>query len=216
MPIGLDPGSRPGCLVLMSGGIESTVLLHWAIRQGESVTALFLHYGQRPATREYQAASAQCAELGLAPETLDISTAVQTFHTGQERQYHIPLPHRNLVALSLALSLAEKRTLDRVLTGITREDGEHSASASPAFLDAFQETARTLGDVAVAAPFRELSKAEVIGTGVRLGVDFAKTYSCLLGYPEPCGRCPQCRNRRTAFARAGRAEPQFFLARPEG
>jgi 7-cyano-7-deazaguanine synthase len=72
-----------------------------------------------------------------------------------------------------------------------------------------------LGDVAVEAPLLELDKAGVIREGSNLGVDFGATYSCLLGYAAPCGRCPQCEKRAAAFAAAGTPEPPFRLSAPE-
>ena len=55
-----------------------------------------------------------------------------------------------------------------------------------------------------------MGKSEVVRRGATLGVDFDTTYSCLLGYPVHCGRCPQCRKRRMAFTEAGVAEPEGF------
>jgi len=50
----------------------------------------------------------------------------------------------------------------------------------------------------------------VIRRGLDLGVDYDTTYSCLLGYPVHCGRCPQCVKRREAFHAAGLEEPAGF------
>ncbi|HKJ88111.1 MAG TPA: 7-cyano-7-deazaguanine synthase [Gammaproteobacteria bacterium] len=214
MPIEPEASQAGRILVLVSGGIESTTLMHQAARQGVRVLPVFLDYGQRPAARELAAARAHAGDLGLEVEVMDMAETAQTFREGQERHYHIPLPHRNLVALSLGLSLAEQRSAERLRVGITREDAEVSASASASFLDTFVHMARLLGSIKVEAPLRDMTKAEVIETGANLGVDFGKTYSCLLGYPKPCGRCPQCRKRRAAFDHAGIIEPPFQLPFP--
>jgi 7-cyano-7-deazaguanine synthase len=50
----------------------------------------------------------------------------------------------------------------------------------------------------------------VIRQGLEIGVDYASTYSCLLGYPRQCGSCPQCGKRRAAFADLGLEDPAGF------
>ena len=211
----MTANAGPRTLVLVSGGIESTVLLHRAWSQGEAPLAVLLDYGQRAAAMEREAAASQCRSLGLKLEVLDMSGVASVFHSGQDRHFHVPLPHRNLVALSLGLSLADKRGADRLLLGLNREDGTESASAGPGLMDDFGRLAERLGSVRVEAPLIGSTKAEIVAEGRELGVDFSGTYSCLLGYSRPCGKCPQCRKRRAAFAGAGLPEPQCALSLPE-
>lgn len=211
----MAPDATRSSLILASGGVESSTLLALAARAGDRLSPVFLDYGQRPAPRERLAARAQSRRHGADLEVLDMAGVAEVFHAGQERLFHVPLPHRNLVALSLALSLGEKRGVDRILVGITRDDAGASATATPDFLDRFREMAAGLGRVAVEAPLLNLDKAGVIREGSNLGVDFGATYSCLLGYAAPCGRCPQCEKRAAAFAAAGTPEPPFHLAAPE-
>jgi 7-cyano-7-deazaguanine synthase len=198
-------------LILASGGVETATLLHQAAAAGDRVQGVFLDYGQRPADMERRGARAQCRATGAPLECLDMAGLASAFQGEDERQYHIPLPHRNLVALALGLSLADKRAADRLWVGLTADDGAVSPSASAPFLHRFAELAAELGPVAVEAPLLSLSKAAVVGEGLALGVDFGRTYSCLLGYAQPCGSCPQCRKRAAAFAAAGLAEPACAL-----
>lgn len=199
-------------LILASGGVETATLLHQATAAGDRVRGVFLDYGQRPADMERRGARAQCGATGARLEALDMAGLAAAFQGEDERQYHIPLPHRNLVAMALGLSLADKRAADRLWVGLTADDGAVSPSASATFLHGFADLAADLGPVAVEAPLLAQTKAEVIRHGQALGVDFARTYSCLLGYPQPCGGCPQCRKRAAAFAQAGIAEPACTLA----
>jgi len=199
-------------LVLASGGIETAVLLHLEASEGRDVRAAFLGYGQRPAGMEYRGALAQCQATGARLEALDMASLGDTFQGEDERRYHIPLPHRNLVALSLGLSLAEKRQADRLVVGLTADDGAVSPSSTATFLANFRTLADGLGEVAVTAPLLTKSKSEVIRQGFELDVDFSRTYSCLLGYAQPCGHCPQCRKRAAAFAAAGLTDPPCQLA----
>lgn len=188
-------------VLLLSGGIESSVLL--AREAHYSVSPLFIDYAQRAAKREYQAALAQCERHGLGLRRVDLSRLGDAFRAGQERKLHVPLPHRNLVALALGLSFAANIGATRLLLALNREDTSAYVSASAAFINRFSALAQTLGDFAVETPLVTLSKAEAIAEGKRQNVDFAQTWSCLLGHATPCRRCNQCRSRAAAFAAAG-------------
>ena len=205
----LNPRST---LVLASGGVETATLLHKAAAAGDSVRALFMDYGQRPAAMERLGAAAQTRATGAIWETLDMAAVGQAFQGDSERQYHVPLPHRNLVALSLGLSLADKRAVDRLWIGLTADDGTASSSASASFFQQFRQLAAGLGPISVEAPLLTHTKSQVVRHGSELGVAFAHTYTCLLGYAQPCGQCPQCRKRAAAFAAAGLADPPCQLA----
>jgi 7-cyano-7-deazaguanine synthase len=197
-------------ILLLSGGIESTTLLAELAHAGEPVQALFLDYGQRGATEERRAAEAHCARLGVELVTLDLARIGATFRRGQERKSHVPLPHRNLVALSLGLSYATNLGAKRLYLAANAEDTREYPASSHAFLAQFRLICGLLGDVELRAPYLDLPKAGVIRRGVELGVDYDTTYSCLLGYPMHCGRCPQCLKRRDAFRAAGVEEPAGF------
>ncbi|MEF8793355.1 7-cyano-7-deazaguanine synthase [Thiohalorhabdus sp.] len=200
-------------LVLASGGVETATLLHQAAAAGDRVRAAFVDYGQRPAGMERRGAVAQSLAAGATLETLDMAAIGRAFQGDSERQYHVPLPHRNLVVLSLGLSLADKRAVDRLWVGSTADDGSASRSASASFFQQFRDLAANLGTVTVEAPLLEQTKSQVIRHGWELGVAFANTYSCLLGYARPCGQCPQCRKRAAAFAAAGLADHPCRLAK---
>ena len=85
-----------------------------------------------------------------------------------------------------------------------------TAPRSCAFLAQFRLTCGLLGGVELRTPYVSLGKHEVVRRGVELGVDHDTTYSCLLGYPVHCGRCPQCQKRRAAFHEAGVDERADF------
>lgn len=197
-------------VLLFSGGIESTTLLHQLVADGEPVQALFIDYAQRAAAQESTAAHVQCGELGVELVPLELGNVGQIFRRGQDRKHHVPLPHRNLVALSIGLSYAANQSARKLYLAVNLDDTVDYASASHAFLAQFRLICGLLGDVRLATPFVGLSKREVIKRGIALGVDYATTYSCLLGYAVHCGRCPQCEKRREAFQQAGIDEPAAF------
>lgn len=197
-------------ILLLSGGVESATLLHQLAQGGEQVQGLFLDYGQRGAGEERRAAESQCEPLGVELVVLDLARVGATFRRGQERKAHVPLPHRNLVALSLGLSYAANLGAKRLYLAANRDDARDYPSSSHSFLAQFRLLAGLLGETELRTPYLDLSKTEVVRRGRTLGVDFDSTYSCLLGYPVHCGRCPQCVKRRAAFGEAGVEEPARF------
>lgn len=191
-------------VLLLSGGIESSVLL---AMQAQGTAPLFMDYAQRAAAREYAAAKAQSTQHGLELRRLDLSGVGDSVRAAQEYKQHVPLPHRNLVALAVALSYASALGVRRLLLALNREDGQAYPSASPGFIRAFASMAAKLGDFSLETPIAHLSKAQIIAMGRDLNVNFSQTWSCLLGYSLPCHRCNQCRNRAAAFVAAGIVDP---------
>lgn len=199
-------------VILLSGGVESTTLLHIQHTQSD-LHPVFIDYGQRAAMQEYQAAKVQCMQLGLTLKKLDMAQTGHDFREGQSQKLHVPLPHRNLIALSLGLSYATQINAERVFLALNLEDTQAYPSASEAFITQFQALANVLGNVKIATPLCTHTKAQIIQQGDRLGVDYHTTYSCLLGYPLHCGHCPQCKHRIAAFKAAGVSErPAFYRA----
>ena len=197
-----SPMSR---LVLLSGGVESATALREAVRHG-GTAALFVDYAQRAAACERTASRAQASAAGVELAEFDLSAVGETFRLGAERRYHVPLPHRNLVLAALALSYAARIGARTIVLGINREDTTAYPSASTRFVEQFAAIADNLEGVRIDTPLIELSKRDVVLRGSELGVDFGRTYSCLLGHALHCGRCPQCLQRKAAFRDAGVAD----------
>lgn len=196
-------------VILLSGGIESSTLLHMQHRQDE-LHPVFIDYGQRAAEQEFRSAQQQCARLGLQLKKLDMAQTGHDFRAGQSKKLHVPLPHRNLIALSLGLSYATQIGAGRLMLALNLEDTLAYPSASTQFIAKFQDMANVLGSIEIATPLAASSKSQIIRQGMALGVDYTQTYSCLLGYPLHCGQCPQCLHRREAFRQAGEQEPADF------
>lgn len=190
-------------IVLLSGGIDSVTLLYLKQRDGAHLHALFADYGQRAAGEEWRAAQyhANCLDVPLT--RLDLAAVGETFRAGQTQRLHVPLPHRNLVALALGLSFAAQMGAQRIHLALNRDDVTAYPSASQSFLDSFNTMARSLGEFVVQTPLLALDKIQVIQQALALGIDLSQTYSCLLGYPKACGHCPQCVHRGAALGAAG-------------
>ena len=200
-------------LLLLSGGVESTVLLSQLSARQQTCIPLFADYGQRGAEAEHAAAKAACASASLPPpQVLDLR-AEGLAHQRVNR-LHIPLPHRNLALLSLALGWATTHECSSIALGLNRDDfhkdREFAASGSVRyqtgtleFVDRFKALAEVVApDVSVELPQAALSKADVVREGARLHAPLLQAYSCMRGRPTHCGSCLQCRARRAAFVDA--------------
>ncbi len=215
-------------VVLLSGGLDSSTALAWAIRrQGWCCHSIAFDYGQRH--RHELAASRRVAEaLGVARHhviRVDLaaiggSALTDEFDVPKDAENNgIPItyvPARNLVFLSLAAALAETVAAERLVIGANIVDYSGYPDCRPEFLEAFRRAAE-LGTkrgveghpLAIDAPLIRMSKAEIIRLGLDLGLDYALTHSCYDPAPDgrPCGHCDSCRFRRQGFAELGLADP---------
>ncbi|MHB1585799.1 MAG: 7-cyano-7-deazaguanine synthase [Acidiferrobacteraceae bacterium] len=202
------PSREQPSAVLLSGGIESTTLLHE--HQHHTLVALFLNYGQRAARREALAAREQCDGLGIRMKILDARALGHEIGGLRRARFHVPLPQRNLFAIAAGVNWVSAAGGRYLYLGLNAEDAAHDASAAPHHVGALSDLMEALSGVLVAAPYLSFSKAEVVTRGISLGVDYGKTYSCLRGRKRHCGRCPQCVARRRAMAHAGAQEENGF------
>lgn len=220
-----------GAVVLLSGGLDSATALAWARAEGHAPVALSFDYGQRHAA-ELRAAARLAAAAGcehvvfpldlgrfgasaLTDDAIDVPEGPEA---GVPATY---VPARNTVFLAVALALAEARGIRDLCLGVNAVDYSGYPDCRGEFLEAFARLA-ALGtkagaegrDFRIHAPLLELSKAEIIRLGARLGVDYAETVSCYRADADgrACGRCEACRLRREGFAAAGMADPTRYRA----
>ena len=184
-------------ILLLSGGIESATLLYERCGRG-GLHALFIDYGQRAARPEQAAARALCEDTGTPLTVLPLRGLGKALAPPGPFSPHVPLKARNLLAVAVAANQALALQARAVLLGVQRDDQGHREGAPP-FITALTETLAALG-LALETPYRELGKGAVVARGRALGVDYTRTYSCLLGRRAPCGRCPQCQARAQALA----------------
>jgi 7-cyano-7-deazaguanine synthase len=232
------PTSPPRkAVVLFSGGLDSTTVLGIARQQGFLPYALSFRYGQRHAG-EIEAARTIAARSGVAGHVI-VDIDLRTFG-GSALTADVPVPKdrapseigggvpityvpaRNTIFLSYALAYAEVLGAFDVFLGINALDYSGYPDCRPEYLEAFQRLANLATRAGVEgtarftlhAPLLHLSKAEIIRTGLELGVDYGLTRSCY----DPtesglsCGRCDSCQLRLAGFAKNGLADPAPYVA----
>lgn len=127
------------------------------------------------------------------------------------------VPARNTILLSLALGWAEVLHAEAIYIGAHTQDAGGYPDTRPEYLEAYERMCALATRAGldgrgprIAAPLLHMSKAEVIATGRKLGVDFGKTSSCYDPLPSgaPCGRCDSCRLRAKGFEEAGAVDPR--------
>lgn len=218
-------------VVLLSGGIDSTTALAMAASQAYACHALSFRYGQRHA-RELEAARLVAERLGAASHViidfdlrrfggsaLTADIAVPKDRPEQELRRGIPptyVPARNTIFLSFGVAYAEVLGAHDLFIGANVLDASGYPDCRPEYLAAFEQVAN-LGTRAGAeqgarfrihAPLIAMTKAEIIRTGLALGVDYALTWSCYDPQGELCcGRCDTCQLRLKGFREAGVEDP---------
>lgn len=220
-------------VVLLSGGLDSATCLAIARSQGFQCYCLSFNYGQRHCA-ELAAADRVVKALGAAEHRVldfglaqfggsaltDTAIAVPTAGV----QSGIPVtyvPARNTIMLSLALAWAEVLGSRDIFVGVNAVDYSGYPDCRPEYIAAFETMANLATKAGVEghklsihAPLIDLSKADIIRTGVVLGVDYSLTVSCYqadeLG--RACGVCDSCRLRAEGFAAAGLTDPTIYRA----
>ena len=216
-------------VVLVSGGMDSAVVLAMARQQGFSLYALSVSYGQRH-TSELDAAARVAAQLGTVAHkvvSVDLrsiggSALTDDIDVPDAGGAGIPVtyvPARNTIMLSIALGWAEVLGADDLFCGVNAVDYSGYPDCRPAFIDGFEKLANLATKAGaeghrlrVHAPLIDMSKADIVREGLRLGVDFAATVSCYRADSagRACGHCDACRLRAEGFRAAGVADPTLY------
>jgi len=221
-------------VVLLSGGLDSATVAAIARQQGFSLHALSFDYGQRHRI-ELQCASKLAADLGAQHSVVAFdlrqfggSALTSDIAVPKKRPEHamssgIPItyvPARNTIFLSFALGLAEVIGSKDIFIGVNALDYSGYPDCRPEFIEAFQKLANLATKagvegqhIEIRAPLIKMTKADIIATGAKLGVDYSLTSSCYDPSPEglACGHCDSCQLRRKGFSEAGIADPTHYV-----
>lgn len=215
-------------VVLCSGGMDSVTALHWACREHTVVAAMSFDYGSKHNAREIPLAAAHTADLKVRHEVITLDFMDRLFasallrsggeipdgHYAAPNMQQTVVPFRNGIMLAIAGGFAESAGAEGLV--IAAHGGDHAI-----YPDCREDFMRAMGDalrqgtyagLALLRPFIAHTKAMIAAEGARLGVDFARTWSCYKGGEIHCGRCGTCVERREAFAHAGLRDPTIYAS----
>ena len=224
----MEPSNK--VVVLVSGGLDSATCLALASAQGYECYAMSFDYGQRSRS-ELEAARKIASKLGANEHRvieLNIgelggsSLTDSAINVPEEESEGIPttyVPARNTVFLSFALAWAEVLDADAIYIGVNALDYSGYPDCRPEYIAAFQNLVNLATKagvegkgIRVETPLIDLTKGEIIKTGIRLGVNYTATVSCYQADAEgrACGRCDSCRLRKKGFVDAGEPDSTCY------
>ncbi|MBF6622561.1 MAG: 7-cyano-7-deazaguanine synthase QueC [Pseudomonas stutzeri] len=217
-------------VILLSGGLDSATVVAMAKAQGYACYSMSFDYGQRHRA-ELHAAERVARQLGVVEHKVigmnlngigGSALTDSSIDVPEEQASGIPVtyvPARNTLFLSLALGWAEVLGARDIFIGVNAVDYSGYPDCRPEFIEAFERLANlaTRAGVegqgfSIRAPLQNLSKAQIIQEGIRLGVDYAMTVSCYQAddMGRACGKCDSCRLRATGFEAAGIEDPTRY------
>jgi 7-cyano-7-deazaguanine synthase len=220
------------CVVIFSGGADSTVILYHAIQNFDKVYCLTYNYNQRHKL-EIEKAINYTTDLGVGEgQKIEQHTIVDLTFYAQladssaltnpnidvpkmkdvigEAQNKSHVPNRNMTMLSIAAAYAESRGCDTVLYGAALvDDTSGHWDGTREFLERINSclALNRLHKIQIEAPLIKMSKEEIFRHGLVLGVDFSKTLTCYNGQEIACGTCPACSSRIQGWIKARLIDP---------
>lgn len=212
----MSAASRPRCLVLHSGGLDSTTCLLLACARGREPVSVGIRYGQKHDI-ELDYAARQCAARGIARRVIDVTWDKPKIDIPFDRSFEAMrggiaptfVPGRNAVFLALACAEAAAAGATEVWLGVNAVDYSGYPDCRGSFLAAFAAMWREAvpNPPAIIAPLVTLTKPEIAALAATLGLAKGDTWSCYAPVGEgaetrPCGRCDACRLHDLAWTEA--------------
>ncbi|MBU3954965.1 7-cyano-7-deazaguanine synthase QueC [bacterium] len=206
--------------VLLSGGLDSSTILFWAIAHGYETHCLIFSYNQRHSGEIKKAV--KIAEGARRPYTIiDIklpwggsSLLGQggSIPRGKLQGNKIPstyVPGRNTIFISYALSFCEAMKMNFIFIGANAVDFSGYPDCRPSYYREFDKLLKqaSLGKVRIKTPLLKKSKKEIVLLARLLKVPLEHTWSCYEGARRPCGVCDSCLLREKGFREAGIEDP---------
>lgn len=210
-------------IVVLSGGMDSAVLLYYLVRMGHEIETVSIDYGQRH-RRELSCARDLASKLKVRHDIINLSSLGSLLTGSSQSDPSIPVPfgrydepsmkqtvvpNRNMVLLACVGAVAIARKADKIAYGAHSGDHAIYPDCRLEFVEAMRN-AFGLADwhkIDLISPFIDLHKGEICSIGAGLEVPFELTWTCYVGGDKPCGKCGACTERAEAFQFAGIPDP---------
>ncbi len=202
-------------VVVLSGGMDSAVLMVHALNRGKKVTALSFDYGSKHNSRELPMAAGLCQEFKVDHKRICLPFINELFSSSllqsggdipqgtydSDNMKSTVVPFRNGIMLSIAGGYAESVGASEVLLGSHAGDHFIYPDCRPEFNQAFAHAVNlgTDGQVKIKFPFSQMDKRDIGDLGRKLGLDFTRTWTCYKGEDLHCGTCGACDERKYAL-----------------
>ena len=216
----LTADSKAGAVVLLSGGMDSSVCAALAVRDHEAA-AVHISYGQRTEERERKSFFAICERLNIHNKLVVRNEALRAIGGSALTDATIAVPRaeavgssvpvtyvpfRNAHFLSVAVSWAEVLGAEKVYIGAVEPDSSGYPDCRPVYYEAFNKVVQAGtkdGRIEIVTPLIAMRKAEIVRLGLELGAPFDLTWSCYSREDQACGVCDSCALRLRAFEAVG-------------
>jgi 7-cyano-7-deazaguanine synthase len=193
-------------IILLSGGLDSTVSATIAKKRTKPIFALTFDYGQRSAKMEILASRKICRALKIKHKVVKlpffkefkklVMLKSKKLDTKKfNRLKDIWIPNRNGLFINIAACYAEYFGADLIITGFNREEARQFPDNTPQFVSAINKSLSysTLKKIKVKSYVEKLSKKEIYELGLKYKAPLKHIYSCYLGGKTMCGKCASCR-----------------------
>lgn len=231
----MDSGHKPA-LALLSGGLDSAISMAWMHSEGVDITsAITFDYGQRAQVQETAHARAICDYYKIPHETISLPW-FSSFNSkgllsktdplpqpslknlGQPKALlksaaQVWVPNRNGVFLEVAASIAESRSIDRVIVGFNAEEAATFPDNSVNYLKAINKALAlsTANQVKIESPTLEMNKLDIVGLGSSLSFPYHLLWSCYESNEIMCGNCESCMRLKRALIHHGKSVDGLFI-----
>lgn len=210
------------CVVILSGGMDSTTLLYDMINEGYDVYALSFNYRQKH-KKELIYARRTCKKLLISHKIVDLKVLnsiapsaltrnewkVPEGHYTDENMKQTVVPNRNMVMLSLAVSYAIGIGAKYLAYGAHAGDHAIYPDCRSEFVDKISEAIKLCdwNKIELKVPYLQIDKGDIVAKGQELKVDYGLTWTCYRGEHKACGKCGSCVERLEAFERNNTVDP---------
>ena len=196
-------------ILLFSGGMDSTTLLSFLLRQKQKTIPIFINYGQNHARQESKAVNSICKLYGIDYKEINLPNFLESgltknevpfCHYEDDKMKQIIVPNRNMILISIAVSIAIQQGCKCVYIAPHKGDKKIFPDCRQEFIESINEVLKTSEtEVQIKAPFLNYNKRMIAQIAHRINSPIELTWTCYVGEDKPCGKCGACVERGEAL-----------------